>query len=386
MLAQSEATKKDDATKNEENIFKQAWHSVEEALHLRSDPPVEDVPPPVPPKDEKWLVKTVNKSPPKDEKPEDPSFWDKLFHKSQSSQKANADKNDENDAVSISVPADAALQHLGVEGDDAHLQEKKNYFERMAERVKEKFDDDDDDDSDSDSDDDDDEKTKKAEKKASRTEQEKQEHLKRKNLAPKVDPKEMQKAHAAVYGVSAEAQAKEVEADKKLFGSWWGCHPRRSRAARKLAKQQEAEAEQERILQEIAARQKAQYEAEAAAAAAAKAAEKKWWQFGKDYSPEQKAKMAKEKSQKERKSSSRTHQALAAAAAYQAMKMYNDKQEKDGEETSHGQMKAVLAGMAMAEAVKLFENRNDDDDDDDDKDDTVAEAGSMALKLFELLK
>ncbi|KAF9907271.1 hypothetical protein EC991_011172 [Linnemannia zychae] len=378
MLAQSEATKKD------ENIFKQAWHSVEEALHLRSDPPVEDVPPPVPPKDEKWLVKTVNKSPPKDEKPEDPSFWDKLFHKSQ---KTAAADDDDNEAVSLNVPADAALQHLGVEGNDAHLEEKKNYFKRMAERVKEKFDDDDEDDSDdSDSDDDDDEKTRKAEKKASRTDEEKQEKLQRKKLAPKVDPKEMQKAHAAVYGVSPEAQAKEVEEDKKLFGSWWGCHPRRSRAARKLAKQKEAEAENERMLQEIAAKQKAQYEAAAAAAAAAKAAEKKWWQFGKDYSPEQKAKMAKEKQDKERKSSSRKHQALAAAAAYQAMKMYNDKQEKDGEEVSHGQMKAVLAGMAMAEAVKLFENRDDDDDDDDDKDDTVAEAGSMVLKLFELLK
>lgn len=68
------------------------------------------------------------------------------------------------------------------------------------------------------------------------------------------------------------------------------------------------------------------------------------------------------------------------------MKKYNEKQEKEGKEVSHGQMKAVLAGMAMAEAVKLFENRNDDDDDDDGKDDTVAEAGSMALKLFELIK
>ncbi|KAF8925430.1 hypothetical protein BGZ47_003256 [Haplosporangium gracile] len=255
----------------------------------------------------------------------------------------------------------------------------------MAERVKEKFDDDD---SDSDSDDDDDDKAKKAEKKAAMTEQEKLAHEQRKKLAPKVDPKEMQKAHAAVYGVSAETQAKEVEADKKLFGSWWGCHPRKSRAARKLAKQKEAEAEQERILQEIAARQKAKFEAEAAAAAAAKAAEKKWWQFKKEYSPAQKAQQAKEKNEKERKSSSRKHQALAAAAAYEAMKKYNEKQERDGKEVSHAEMKAVLAGMAMAEAVKLFENRDDDDDDDDDdgKDDTVAEAGSMALKLFELLK
>ena len=76
---------------------------------------------------------------------------------------------------------------------------------------------------------------------------------------------------------------------------------------------------------------------------------------------------------------------LFKIAAYEAMKKYNEKQERDGKEVSHGQMKAVLAGMAMAEAVKLFENRNDDDD-DDGKDDTVAEAGSMALKLFELIK
>lgn len=179
----------------------------------------------------------------------------------------------------------------------------------MAERVKEKFDDDD---SDSDSDDDDDEKAKKAEKKASMTEQEKLDHQKHKQLAPKVDPMEMQKAHAAVYGVSPETQAKEVEADKKLFGSWWGCHPRQSRAARKLAKQREAEAEQERILQEIAARHKAEFEAAEAAKAAAKAAEKRWWQFGKEKSPAQKAREQREKSEKERKSS-RTHQALAAA-------------------------------------------------------------------------
>ncbi|KAF9933358.1 hypothetical protein FBU30_005762 [Linnemannia zychae] len=378
LAAQSEATKKD------ENIFKQAWHSVEDALHLRSDHPAEDVPPPVPPKDEKWLVKTVNKSPPKDEKPEDPSFWDKLFHKSQASQKA-MDDNDEEDAVSISVPADAAIQSLGIQGDDEHLEEKKNYFKRMAARVKEKFDDDDNDDSDDDSDDDEEEKAKKAQKKASRTEQEKLEDLQRKKLAPKVDPKEMAKVHAAVYGVSAETLAKNSEEDKKLFGSWWGCHPRRSRAARRLAKQKEAEAEQERILQEIAAKQKAEYEAAVAAAAAAKAAEKKWWQFGKPLSPEQKAKAAREKELKERKSSARKRQSLAAAAAYEAMKKYNEKQEREGKKVSHGEMKAILAGMAMAEAVKLIESR-DDDDDDDDKDDTVAEAGSMALKLFELLK
>jgi len=68
------------------------------------------------------------------------------------------------------------------------------------------------------------------------------------------------------------------------------------------------------------------------------------------------------------------------------MKKYEEHEEKEGKKVSHGEMKAVLAGMAMAEAVKLFESRHDDDDDDDDKDEVVAEAGSKALKLFELMK
>ncbi|KAI1314678.1 hypothetical protein EDD11_001890 [Mortierella claussenii] len=377
MLAQPDA-KSTAPIKKEENIFKHAWHSVEEALHLRSDPPVEDVPPPVPPKDEKWLVKTIDKSLPQG-KEADRSFWDKLRHKHHESQ-TPAKKEEE--AVSISVPADAALKHLGVQGDDSHLEEKKHYFQRMAARVKEKFDEDDDD-SDSDSDSDNENKS------SPKTEQEKQEARKRKELAPKVDPKEMMEAHRAVYGASSVDQAADEEADKKLFGSWWGCHPRRSRAERKLAKQQEAEREQQRVLAELAAKRKAEQDAADAAAreaeAAAKAARRKWWQLKAPETAEQKAQKAKEKEKKEHKSSSRKHQALAAAAAYEAMKKYQERQAKEGKEVSHAEMKAVLAGMAMAECVKLFESRHDDDDDDDDEDDAVAEAGSKALKLFELM-
>ncbi|KAG0216094.1 hypothetical protein BGX28_005989 [Mortierella sp. GBA30] len=381
MLAQPDAKN----CKKDENVFKHAWHSVGDKLHLRSDPPVDDVPPPVPPKDDKWLVKTVNKSIPQGQEP-DPSFWDKVFHKCH----AKHHEEDEEEAVSISVPADAALKHLGVQGDDTDLEAKKNYFQRMATRVKEKFDEDDDD-SDSDSDDD---------KELPKTEQQKQEHKQRKKLAPKVDPKEMKEAHRALYGEPTHIDAKEdEEKDKKLFGSWWGCHPRRSRAERKLAKQREAEAEQARVLAELAAKRKAEEEA---AAAAAKAAKRKWWQLKAPQTAEQKAKA---KEVKERKSSTRKHQAIAAAgkflssfslhvfirslmdSAYEAMKKYQEHQEKEGKKVSHGEMKAILAGMAMAEAVKLFDARHDDDDeDDDDKDDTVAEAGSKALKLFELLK
>ncbi|KAF9944536.1 hypothetical protein BGZ70_004554, partial [Mortierella alpina] len=293
-----------------------------------------------PPKDEKWLVKTVNKSVPQGQEV-DASFWDKLFHKRQSSSaKGHGDSDDDdNEAVSINVPADAALKTLGVQGDDKDLEAKKNYFKRMAARVKEKFDEDDDD-SDSDSDDDND-------KEHPKTEQQKLENKQRKKLAPKVDPKEMKEAHRALYGDSAH---------------------------------REAEAEQARVLAELEAKRKAEEEA---AAAAAKAAERKWWQLRSPKTAEQKV---KEKEVKERKSSSRKHQAIAAAAAYEAMKKYQEHQEKEGKKISHGEMKAVLAGMAMAEAVKLFDSRHDDDDDDDDKDDTVAEAGSKALKLFELLK
>jgi hypothetical protein len=71
-----------------------------------------------------------------------------------------------------------------------------------------------------------------------------------------------------------------------------------------------------------------------------------------------------------------------AIAAYEAVKEYHNRKEKQGKKVSHSEMKAILAGMAMAEAIKLLES----DDNDDDKDETVAEAGSAALKLFELLR
>ncbi|KAF9913791.1 hypothetical protein BX616_009571 [Lobosporangium transversale] len=365
--------------KKDENVFKHAWYHVEEALHLRSHPPAEDIPPPVPPKDEKWLVITIDKSVPQGQEP-DRSFWDKLFRKQQNSQQAL----EEEEAVSISIPADAALQHLGVQSDDKDLQEKKNYFERMAAKVKEKFDEDDDNsDSDSDSDSD------KEDKGRPKTEQEKQELKQRRKLAPKVDPKEMKEAHRAIYGQTSVDEKAEEEAEKRLFGSWWGCHPRRSWAERKLAKQQEAEREQQRVLAELAAKRKAEQDAADAAARAAeeaaRASRRRWWQLKAPETDEQKAQKAKEKERKERKSTTRKRQAIAAAAAYEAMKEYQERQAKEGKEVSHGEMKAILAGMAMAECVKLFESRHDDDDDDDDKDDMVADAGSKVLKLFELM-
>lgn len=69
------------------------------------------------------------------------------------------------------------------------------------------------------------------------------------------------------------------------------------------------------------------------------------------------------------------------------MKAYQAKQIRQGKKVSHGEMKAILAGMAMAEAVKLLESKHhsgSDNDGIDGDDDAVAEAGSKVLKLFEL--
>lgn len=235
----------------------------------------------------------------------EPGFWDKVFHHKKTSSSVTAhDDDDTDDWVSISVPADAALKHLGVQGDDQDLEDKKNYFKRMAARVQEKFDDDSDD-SDDDSDNDN--------KATPKTEEEKREKQQRKKLAPKVDPKEMKAAHKAIYQT---ADSDDDEADKKMFGSWWGCHPRRSWAERKLAKEREAEAEKQRVLAELAAQKKAEEEA-AAAAAAAEAARNKWWKFGLSKSPEEKAAKEKErvraKERKERKTTTHKRQAIASA-------------------------------------------------------------------------
>ncbi|KAG0300653.1 hypothetical protein BGZ98_009012, partial [Dissophora globulifera] len=126
----------------EDNLIQQAWHSIEEALHLR-----EPSPPPVPPKDEKWLIKTVNMALPQEEEEEpDSNFWNKIVQRISNlhlhSTLSSGANEDEEEAVSINVPADAALRQLGIQADDSELQDKLNYFKRMAVRCKEKFDED----------------------------------------------------------------------------------------------------------------------------------------------------------------------------------------------------------------------------------------------------
>ncbi|OMJ15175.1 Pesticidal crystal protein cry11Bb [Smittium culicis] len=53
--------------------------------------------------------------------------------------------------------------------------------------------------------------------------------------------------------------------------------------------------------------------------------------------------------------SSKMHQVIAGAAAWQALKWYENKQKKSGKKVSHSTLKKMLAAFAAAKAVKYFE-------------------------------
>ncbi|OLY82934.1 hypothetical protein AYI68_g2938 [Smittium mucronatum] len=53
--------------------------------------------------------------------------------------------------------------------------------------------------------------------------------------------------------------------------------------------------------------------------------------------------------------SSKTHQVIAGAAAWQALKWYENKQKRSGKRVSHSTLKKMLAAFAAAKAVKYFE-------------------------------
>lgn len=52
-----------------------------------------------------------------------------------------------------------------------------------------------------------------------------------------------------------------------------------------------------------------------------------------------------------------THELLGGAAAFEAMKLYEDQQAKNGKPDSHALAKEILAGIAGAEIDKLFETK-----------------------------
>ncbi|KAI8329510.1 hypothetical protein BC941DRAFT_442620 [Chlamydoabsidia padenii] len=76
---------------------------------------------------------------------------------------------------------------------------------------------------------------------------------------------------------------------------------------------------------------------------------------------------AHEKVYKEKKVHA-SHQLVAGAVAYQAVKVWEKQQEEKGESVSHGTIKKVVASIAAAELVKVFEERGGQDDEEDDVD------------------
>jgi hypothetical protein len=52
-----------------------------------------------------------------------------------------------------------------------------------------------------------------------------------------------------------------------------------------------------------------------------------------------------------------THELLAGAASFEAMRMYEQRQREQGEEVSHGFAKEMLAAFVGAEVDKLFETK-----------------------------
>ncbi|KAF9094261.1 hypothetical protein BGX27_001500 [Mortierella sp. AM989] len=381
---------------SEESMIRQAWHTLEEALHLR-----EPVPPPVPPKDERWIIQTVNLALPQDEP--DPSFWDKIVQRI-TSLHSHTEDEEEQESVSINVPAEAALRQLGVQGDDGEAQAKKDYFKRMASRCKEKFDQDRElpvSEISSLNKDGDSNNTRHHRHlhhyfhalhrhlhphhdEAQYAIQEKQHN----HLMPKVDPKEMKAAHSIIYHKGKEATDDDDEEDKKLFGSWWGCHSRQSKDGKQFESQ--LSSEWEIIDLPKSKKEKRQSHGEQNGVSISDTlstpdSKITWW---KRQSLDLKGLPLADKNEQshDRKAAAKRHQAIAAAAAYEAVKEYQARRARQGKKVSHGEMKAILAGMAMAEAIKILESRHGDDDNDDERNETVAEAGSSALKLFELLR
>ena len=407
----------------------------------------------MPPKDDRWLVQTVNLAAPHEEE-EEPGFWDKFV---QRITKSNAQPDaSESSPVSISVPADAAIEQLGISSDDDELQAKRNYFKRMAARCKEKFDEDN-------------KKTEavpplppssspppppppaadQLEKESHESEGGSEHHRGTRHLhrylealhrhfhhhhesdpqeetqekshapfVPKVDPKEMEAAHRRLYHCGRESTEESKAEGRKLFGPWWGWH-KRTHEEKELDKQIENEWEKVDFPRSSEEKQQSMLEKNGGTTTGLfGSSDWTWWKRNSS---------TESLTRKERKAITKRHQAIASAgkwggfsfawqdaspkdsfilhlkcsyttlllllccagyiAAYEAVKEYHARKARHGKKVSHGEMKAMLAGMAMAEAIKLLEsNHDDDDDDDDDKDETVAEAGSAALKLFELLK
>ncbi|KAI8645540.1 hypothetical protein BD408DRAFT_411596 [Parasitella parasitica] len=69
----------------------------------------------------------------------------------------------------------------------------------------------------------------------------------------------------------------------------------------------------------------------------------------------------------EKKKSNLTYEVIAGAVAVQAVKMYMDKKEEDGEDVHFRGAKEAIAAYAAKEMVKKFMERSAEDDEDDDE-------------------
>ncbi|KAI8142623.1 hypothetical protein BJV82DRAFT_615525 [Fennellomyces sp. T-0311] len=75
---------------------------------------------------------------------------------------------------------------------------------------------------------------------------------------------------------------------------------------------------------------------------------------------------AAEKVEKKKNKSHLSYELMAGAAAFAAVKAWENKKEEDGEPMEHAFAKKMVASFAAAQITKMIAERGDDDDDDDE--------------------
>ncbi|KAI8977259.1 hypothetical protein BDF20DRAFT_873838 [Mycotypha africana] len=83
----------------------------------------------------------------------------------------------------------------------------------------------------------------------------------------------------------------------------------------------------------------------------------------------------------EKKKSHLSYEIIAGAVAVQAVKMYMEKQEENGEEVRFKGAKEAIAAYAAKEMVKMFTERGTDDDDDDEDEEQKEKKQSLLQKM-----
>jgi hypothetical protein len=72
---------------------------------------------------------------------------------------------------------------------------------------------------------------------------------------------------------------------------------------------------------------------------------------------------------------------IAGAVAFEAVKIYMDKKEAEGEDVHFKTAKEAVAAYAAKEMVKMFMERGTDDDDENDDEEQKAKKQSMLQKM-----